>query len=113
MSEAPTKLITSSDYANALDAFVMEMSGVIVAKAESTLAASSELRSEFLESLELLRDPRTTPEAALALAWGMVDEFVHAQWDHVIAESYALYLDMNGGRSHRHPTSLSDPMDQS
>ena len=50
-----------------------------------------------------MRDAIETPTRLLPLSFGVVDEFVQANREEVIRESYALYVDMNGGRSLRHP----------
>ena len=103
MEEERPDLISREDFAKALESFFMEAQGLVISDAEKVLAESAEIRAELDESLALMRDPRTSREQLIALAVGIVDEFVQANWENVVEESYALYVDMNGGRSKHHP----------
>jgi hypothetical protein len=96
-------LISKDQFARAVGAFFMEASGMLMVDPPKILAANESLRNELLESLDLIRDPSTTPESVVSLAFGIVDEYVHADFENLVSEAYALYLDMNGGASRRNP----------
>jgi len=99
-------MISREDHESAIEGFMMEMSAICSAQRSTTLKSLPGFLDEVKEHVELSRD--ATPEETLAMSFGLVDEFVKASWDSAMREAYALYVDMNGGRSHRHPSAAQN-----
>jgi hypothetical protein len=98
-------MITQAEFEAAIESFMMEMSGICAAKSERELRALPGFLDELHESASLMRDPSTPEAQLLPLSFGLIDEFVQADREELIRECYALYVDMSGARSHRHPAS--------
>jgi hypothetical protein len=96
-------MLNQADFEAVIDSFLMEMSGICAAKSEAELRRLPGFVAELEESAALMRDAVDVPTRLLPLSFGVVDQFVQANREEVIRECYALYVDMNGGRSHRHP----------
>ena len=97
------RMVSREEYARVIESFMMEMPGLCMTHNEAALRRLPALGPELDEYLAQLRDPSLSADKVLATAFGFVDEFVGAAWDEVITESYALYVDLAGGRSHQHP----------
>jgi hypothetical protein len=95
-------MLTPAAFEAVIDAFLMEMSGICAAKSDAELRQLPGFVDELQESASLMRDAIETPTRLLPLSFGVIDEFVRANRDEVIRQCYALYVDMNGGRSHPH-----------
>jgi hypothetical protein len=99
-------MLSQADFESVIESFMMELSGICAAKSEVELRALPGFLNELQESADLMREAVGTPVRLLPLSFGVVDEFVQANRAEVIRECYALYVDMNGGQSHRHPSRL-------
>jgi hypothetical protein len=75
----------------------------IVAVQSAKLSRSPEFAKMLNEHFIQLRDSKTPSDEILAAAFALIDEFVETNRADVIKEADALYVDMSGGKSHRHP----------
>ncbi len=91
------------EFARAIDAFLFKMIFLTSVETGKSLDALPGFSEELAGVLESFRRPGAHPEDVLGTALGLVDEYVHARWEEVMEEAYALYTDMAGGRSRRHP----------
>ena len=96
-------MISREEYEGVIDSFLMELQGFFGALSEAELERLFASSEELREAVLVLRDGTGTDDELLGAAYGSVDEFIHAVWHQLIAESYALYVDLSGGKSHRHP----------
>jgi hypothetical protein len=95
-------MIDQKEYEKAVETFMMEMEA-IVAVQSAKLSRSPELAKTLGEHFATLRDSKTPNDEIFASAFALIDEFVEANRTEVIKEAYALYVDMSGGKSRRHP----------
>ncbi|HJR36677.1 MAG TPA: hypothetical protein VJ817_17105 [Gemmatimonadales bacterium] len=100
-------MVSQAEYEAVIEAFMMEMSAICIAKSEADLRAIPGFLEEVAESAALMRQALDSPAELLPLSFGVIDEFVSSNHAEVIRECYALYMDMQGGASHRHPTASS------
>ena len=92
-------MVSRDEYARIIESFMMEMPGLCMTHNEAALRQLPPLSEELDAYITQLRDPSRSPDQVLATAFGFVDEFVGAAWQDVIAESYALYVDLSRARS--------------
>lgn len=95
-------MITRDEYARAIDSFLMELHGSVAALTEADIQRMPAFLAELQESIQYFRNPSTTLENVVGFSFGVIDEYVRATWAEAIDESYALFVDMSGGKSHRH-----------
>jgi hypothetical protein len=81
-----------TEYEDAVDSFLGELSGIVGGMSDDTLMKSQEFFSELNESISLIRDHRTSPVEVLRLAVGIVDEFLNAHREKAMSEAHAFYL---------------------
>ena len=93
-------MISREDFDRAVESFLKELQ----ATSEGLAAGSLEvgLESELADRLAILGDPSISGAEKVATAVSIVREYVDATWPELLHESYALYVDLSGGRSHRH-----------
>jgi hypothetical protein len=97
-------MISREEYERAVDTFLMELHATCVALEDQHIdRMSQDFKVELQDAIEGLRDPGSTASDIVARSFGVMDEFVHTIWDELMIEGYALYMDMSGGQSHRHP----------
>jgi len=94
-------MIEQKEYEKVIESFLMEMEA-IVAVQSARLSRSPELAKTLSEHFLTLRDSKTPNDEILATAFALIDEFVETNRADVIKEAYALYVDLSGGKSHRH-----------
>jgi hypothetical protein len=95
-------MISQTEYRKVIESFMMEMEAIVAV--QSTKLSRSPKSAKMLNKhfVELL-DSKTPSDEILATAFALIDEFVATNRADVIKEAYALYVDMSGGKSHRHP----------
>jgi hypothetical protein len=95
-------MISQTEHEKVIESFMMEMEA-IVAVQSAKLSRSPESTKMLYEHFVELRDSKTPSDEILATAFALIDEFVETNRADVIKEAYALYVDMSGSKSHRHP----------
>jgi hypothetical protein len=95
-------MISQTEYEKVIESFMMEMEAIVVVQS-AKLSLSPESVKMLDEHFVKLRDSKTPSKEILAAAFALVDEFVETNHADVFKEAYALYVDMSGGKSHRHP----------
>jgi hypothetical protein len=96
-------MVNREEYERVVDSFLMELRGICSAINKADLNRLPGFAKELRESIAMLCDPSTADEDVVGLAFGIVDVFMQAEWADIMEECYALYVDMSGGKSHRHP----------
>jgi hypothetical protein len=91
-------MITQDEYAKVIETLFMEVQGTFSILTQADIQRLPALAEELREARATLQDPRISDEDILGIAFGLVDEYIHAKRDDVIATSYALYLDILGAR---------------
>ena len=94
-------MISREDFDRAVDSFLNELQATAEGLAPGSLSAR--LESELADRFAILGDPSISGAEKVATAVSIVREYVDATWPELLHESYALYVDLSGGRSHRHP----------
>lgn len=92
-------MLSRQEFDRAIEAFMGELSAILVARRDQELPANPSLRDEINEARTLMVDPTTTDAQLVSLSFGLVDEFVAAQRDRILEEAYAFYRDVSGGRA--------------
>ena len=92
-------MVDQDEYKRVIDSFMSELMGTCAALTDDKLDGMPSFKKELAESIQGLRDPNTSPSDIVGLSFGVVDEFVHAAWEYVLRDCYALYAASSRGRS--------------
>lgn len=82
-------MLTKTQFETMLDALVNELGLIVTRDADKAGKESLTIRTETDEALKFLRDPKVTRGQALTTSYGLVDEFVRANWDRLVDELFA------------------------
>jgi hypothetical protein len=96
-------LVTRVEYERVVESLLNELSFIVAGLTQDDLHALPKFTQELRETRVVLDNTAIADAHLVGVSFGVVDEFVHAAWDTVMSEAYALYVDMSGGESHRHP----------
>jgi hypothetical protein len=89
-------MLNREDFAQAIDAFMEEMSAICAAQTSEGLRLLRDFSKEVQETRILLADPEVTEERLLSLACGLVDEYYGARREAILSEAYEYYADKAG-----------------
>ena len=86
-------MVTEKEYKKIIESFLWELQSTIAALSSEDLNNLPDFVKEFQEIVSGLRDSSTPSEDLVGHAFGIVDEFVHANWDSIMRDGYSLYAD--------------------
>jgi hypothetical protein len=96
-------MLSREEYERVIESFLMELQATYADLGDQDVHQRPTFVQELHEAKVLLCNPESSDSDIVGYAFGVVDEFVHAAWTEVMHEAYALYVDLSGNQSHRHP----------
>ena len=90
-------MMSREEFSRAIEAFLGELSVLALGETQASLRRLPEFFEHFQEVSGALRDPATPDDEVLGAAFGLVDEYVGANWQQVLDESYRFYRDQGPG----------------
>ncbi len=87
-------MVTEKEYKRIIESFLWELQSTIAALSSEDLNNLPDFVKEIQEIVISLRDTSTPAEDLVGHAFGIVDEFVRADWDSIMSDSYSLYVDL-------------------
>jgi hypothetical protein len=83
------------DYQQAIDTFFVELSGTMAALPDRQLTFDSEFLEDLNEIRRIIKEDYPTNADLVGLCFGIVDEYIHREWESTTGDGYKLYTDMN------------------
>jgi hypothetical protein len=85
--------MTREEFSRAIEAFLGELGVLCLGESTASLGRFPEFLEHFREVSAALRDPATPDDEVLGAAYGLIDQYVGANWEQVLEESYRFYRD--------------------
>ena len=81
-------MISRDEYERIISCFIVELNHIILHTRAEEIRALPQFEGEMATYLADLRDPTQEPYQALYSAFGLVDEFVHADRERILAATF-------------------------
>jgi len=85
-------VLDRDEYESVIQMFLVELNELCADASEPKLREMPRFEQVLGEYLLELRDPANDPAQVLWLAFGYLDEYVHADWQKVISAAYEAYI---------------------